>query len=151
MNETNGFIPTMLGGQASALMSNAISESISRKVVNQLFVGFNTLGDGLAQAAEGAAKLDDATATAAQGAHKLSFGAGELADGVGKLHEGAVKLDGGINDDAAGADKLSSGMTQLQAGTDTLGGGCCPGRRGRGQDRGSGRATKPGSTGLPRH
>lgn len=144
LNETNGFIPTVLGNQATTIMTGVISDTISRQVVNQLFVGYNTLGAGLDQAADGAGQLNDGAARAAEGSGRLSDGAGQLNDGahelgsglqrldtgaaalddgVGELQAGAARLNDGINDAADGADRLSAGMTELQSGTDRLGDG----------------------------
>ncbi|WP_165164749.1 YhgE/Pip family protein [Corynebacterium qintianiae] len=144
LNETNGFIPTMLGNQAATIMTSTISDTVSQRVVNQLFVGFNTLGEGLDTAADGASRLDGGAGEAASGGQRLSDGAdqldsgareldsglrrlsdgaGQLDSGIGELQDGAERLDAGIGDAAAGADRLSGGMTELQSGTDRLGGG----------------------------
>ncbi|WKD56607.1 ABC-2 family transporter protein [Corynebacterium capitovis DSM 44611] len=144
LNETNGFIPTMLGNQATVVMSNVISDTVGGNVINQLFVGFNTLGDGLDQAADGASRLNDGTGEASDGgkrlsdganelnsgAHQLDSGIGQLSDGatqldngIGQLQDGANQLDAGINSAADGANQLADGMTQLQGGTDQLGSG----------------------------
>ena len=47
LNETNGFIPTMLGNQATLQIAEAVSHTVGSKVVDQLFVGFNTIGEGM--------------------------------------------------------------------------------------------------------
>ena len=144
LNETNGFIPTLLGNQATTIASGIISDTLSEKVVNQLFVGFNTLGDGLDRAAEGARQVSDGAGRATEGGQQLGGGAGQLnagaqqlnsglgslSDGtqrldagVAQLQEGAQRLDAGIGDAAAGADQLSDGMLRLQGGTAQLGDG----------------------------
>lgn len=113
LNETNGFIPTMLGNQVTLIMSSVISESVSKEVVNQLFVGFNTIHEGMEKAADGADQLDD-------GANKAKDGSGKLKDGAGKLNGGVGELDNGIKKLADGAQQLDSGIGELQQGANTL-------------------------------
>ncbi|AWB84967.1 YhgE/Pip domain-containing protein [Corynebacterium liangguodongii] len=144
LSEANGFIPTLLGNQATTIMTSVIADSVSREVVNQLFVGINTLGDGLDQAADGARQVHDGaiqasdgggqlkegTGTLSNGAHELESGLGTLTEGTVKLDEGvsalkdgAGKLDGGIAEASQGADALADGMVELQGGTTMLGDG----------------------------
>lgn len=144
LNETNGFIPTMLGNTASSQVAEAVSSTVGAEVVNQLFVGFNTIGDGMDQAAEGAGKLDDGATKAKDGGEQLDDGATrlddglqefnsqlqkmpdaakQLDDGVGRLQDGAAKLSDGISTAADGSQQLASGLGELQSGTDTLGAG----------------------------
>ena len=144
LNETNGFIPTMLGNVATQSVANAVSNTVGAKVVDQLFVGFNTIGEGMDTAAEGAGKLDDGANTARDGSEQLGEGAGkldgglqefnsqlqkmpgaanQLDQGVGRLQDGAQQLGAGINTAADGSQQLADGMTKLQGGTERLGAG----------------------------
>jgi len=144
LNETNGFIPTMLGNQATTLVTAAVSNTVGSKVVDQLFVGINTLGEGLDKAADGAGKLDDGAQTAHEGSEKLNDGGTKLNDGiqtlnekvqelpgavtklddgVGKLQSGAQELNTGLHTAATGASQLSQGLDTLEQGTQRLGAG----------------------------
>ena len=144
LNETNGFIPTMLGSQATRMITDAVSVTVGSKVVDQLFVGFNTINDGMGQAAEGAGKLNEGAKKAGEGGQKLDDGATKLDngmqefnsklqempgaahkldDGVARLADGANQLNTGIGTAADGANQLSDGMLTLQSGTDKLGAG----------------------------
>lgn len=144
LNETNGFIPTMLGNVATQSVANAVSNTVGAKVVDQLFVGFNTIGEGMDAAAEGAGKLDDGAGAARDGSEQLGEGAGkldgglqefnsqlqkmpdaanQLDEGVGRLQSGAQELGNGINTAASGSQQLADGMTKLKGGTDRLGAG----------------------------
>ena len=67
LNETNGFIPTVLGDKAGEAVAVAVSNSVGEKVVDQLFVGINTLSQGVQDAADGAGKLDDGANKAKDG------------------------------------------------------------------------------------
>lgn len=113
LSNTNGFIPTMLGNNASRIITETIANRIGHEIVGQLFVGFNTIGAGIDKAADGSAQLDD-------GARQLSDGAGELADGTGTASDGAGRLADGagqLNDGIAAA---SSGIGELQSGAVAL-------------------------------
>ncbi|AQQ14026.1 Chromosome partition protein Smc [Corynebacterium glaucum] len=144
LNETNGFIPTMLGSTATTQVAEAVSHSIGAEVVNQLFVGFNTIGDGMDQAKDGASQLDDGAQSAKDGAGQLDDGAGRLNDGLNEfnekaqqLPEAAGELDNGVSElqngaqqlnenlgtAADGAQQLSDGLGKLKTATDTLGSG----------------------------
>lgn len=144
LNETNGFIPTVLGDKAGEAVAVAVSNSVGEKVVDQLFVGINTLSQGVQDAADGAGKLDDGANKAKDGSQKLNDGGtklndgiqqlndkaqqmpgavGKLDGGVAKLQDGAAQLNDGITTASGGASKLSNGLDQLQAGTQQLGAG----------------------------
>lgn len=106
LSNTNGFIPTMLGNNATTIMTDTIGRKIGHEIVGQLFVGYNTLGDGIDRAADGAGRLDD-------GARQLNDGAGQLSDGTGTARDGAGQL-------ANGAGRLNDGLTAAQSGISEL-------------------------------
>lgn len=144
LNNTNGFIPTMLSNQVTRIMTAVIGETVGEQISRQLFVGFNTIGDGMTKAADGADQLHDATGKAKDGGEKLGDGAGqlndglqqakdktpELVDGIEQLDDGAHELDNGANrlndglgQASDGADELADGMGRLRDGTNALGAG----------------------------
>lgn len=144
LNETNGFIPTMLGNTATTQVAEAVSNTIGAEVVNQLLVGFNTIGDGMDQAKDGAGQLDDGANSAKDGAGQLDDGAGRLNDGltefnekaqqlpgaaseldngVSQLQDGAKLLNENLGTAADGAQQLSDGLGKLKTATDALGSG----------------------------
>lgn len=144
LNNTNGFIPTMLGNQVTRVMTAVISETVGEKITHQLFVGFNTVGDGMDQAADGAGKLHEGVGEAHDGTEKLEEGVQKLDDGVQsavqkvpelvdgaerldegatKLDEGANKLNDGLGKASDGADELADGLSKLRTATNALGAG----------------------------
>ncbi|MBG9310790.1 YhgE/Pip domain-containing protein [Corynebacterium belfantii] len=129
-NNANGFLATMLGNQVVGRVLAAVNENLGSQVANQLLVGFNTIGQGLDTAADGAGQLADGSHKAHDGADKLADGSTQLNkglqqanDGAHKLHDGAGQLDQGIHTASNGADALADGLTKLNAATDTLGNG----------------------------
>ena len=144
LNETNGFIPTVLGDKAADAIAAAVSDSVGAKVVDQLFVGINTLSDGVQKASDGAEQLDEGANSAHDGSEKLNEGGTKLNDGiqqlndkvqqmpdavnkldggVARLQDGAIQLNDGLTTASGGASQLSDGMNQLQSGTQQLGEG----------------------------
>ena len=144
LNETNGFIPTMLGDKAADAITSAVSDTVGGKVAEQLFVGINTLSDGVHKASDGAEQLDEGANSAHEGSEKLNEGGTKLNDGIqqlndkvqelpdavtkldngaGRLQDGAQQLNDGLNSASDGADQLSNGMVRLQSGTQQLGDG----------------------------
>ncbi|WP_434809836.1 YhgE/Pip family protein [Microbacterium sp. bgisy189] len=105
---------------AAALMG----DELSSVYLENVFLGFTTLGDQLGQAADGGAQLADGAAQAADGAREWADGADaaasgavSLADGIRKLSSGASELADGTDGIATGADGIASGATKLADGT----------------------------------
>ncbi len=127
LNNTNGFIPTMLGNQVTRVMTSVISGTVGEQISRQMFMGFNTIGDGMDQAGEGADKLHDGTTQARDGSQRLNDGANQLNDGVQEalqkvpdLVDGATQLDEGAHELNSGAQRLNDGLGQASTGADEL-------------------------------
>ena len=127
LNNTNGFIPTMLGNQVTRVMTSVISGTVGEQITRQMFMGFNTIGEGMDQAGEGANQLHDGTTKARDGGQRLDEGANKLNDGVHsamekvpELVDGATQLDDGAHRLNSGAAQLNDGLGQASAGADEL-------------------------------
>jgi putative membrane protein len=104
-----------------AILAQAVTDTASSVLGHQLtatylqnvFVGFDTLGTSLGKAADGANQLAD-------GASGLSTGAGQLATGTGTLTSGLSSLGSGASSRSSGVGKLSSGASSLAGGLDQL-------------------------------
>ncbi|MDK8796060.1 YhgE/Pip domain-containing protein [Corynebacterium sp. MSK041] len=127
LNNTNGFIPTMLGNQVTRVMTSVISGTVGEQISRQMFMGFNTIGDGMDQAGEGADKLHDGTTQARDGSQRLDDGANQLNDSVQEalqkvpdLVDGATQLDEGAHELNSGAQRLNDGLGQASTGADEL-------------------------------
>jgi putative membrane protein len=98
-------------------------KELTTSYLENVYVGFNTLGDQLGEAADGAQKTADGAEDLASGADDLATGAGELATGADTLETGANGLASGASELAGGvsaalptqeqADQLSAGATGL--------------------------------------
>ncbi|MBS1697945.1 MAG: YhgE/Pip family protein [Actinobacteria bacterium] len=112
----DGLIANQIASTAAATMGATISKSTLENVL----VGFSTLGDKIGQAADGADQLADGAKSAASGAAALPDGATKLADGAGQLADGATQLSSGLS-------TISSGITSAQTGANQAGAGLAQG------------------------
>lgn len=106
--------------QVAAAAASVMGEQLSSTYLENVFLGFTTLGDKLGEAADGAHQLADGAAQAADGAAQLpagadgiASGAAQLGDGAGQLASGLGQLAGGTRQSAAGAGQLASGLSQV--------------------------------------
>ncbi|WP_292836352.1 YhgE/Pip family protein [Microbacterium sp.] len=108
--------------QVAEAAASATGQQLSTVFLENVFLGFTTLGDELGQAATGAHQLAEGAAQAATGAaalpagaSALSSGAMQLGGGVGELSNGLSQLAGGTRQSASGAGALADGLTQISA------------------------------------
>ena len=110
--------------QVTTAAASLMGSEISKVYLENVFLGFTTLGDQLGVAAEGATQLAAGAQQAADGAAALPGGASQLGDGARGIASGAGELATGLGtiagktrEAAAGAGQLASGVRQ---GADTI-------------------------------
>ena len=108
--------------QVTQAAASLMGEQLSTVYLENVFLGFTTLGDQLSDAADGATKLADGATAAADGASALPDGARQIADGTAGLGDGAAELGDGAGKLATGADGLADGAVTLQGGLTTIAG-----------------------------
>jgi len=91
-------------------------QTLSKTYLENVFVGFTTLGTKLGEAADGADQLASGAREAADGAAQLPDGAAQLATGADSLSSGAATLASGLGKLADGAKSSASGAGQLVSG-----------------------------------
>ncbi len=113
--------------QVAQAAASVLGQQLSSVYLENVFLGFTTLGDQLGTAADGAHQLADGAAQSqtgavslADGVRQLSTGAGALADGLGQLSSGATQYATGVQTYAAGAHRSANGLAQLSGGLDQL-------------------------------
>lgn len=106
--------------QVTQAAASLMGEQLSTVYLENVFLGFTTLGDQLGDAADGATKLADGAGDAADGAAALPDGARQIADGAADLGDGAAKLGDGAGQLAGGAQSLAGGAVKLQGGLTTI-------------------------------
>jgi putative membrane protein len=102
-------ISTVITSTAASLVGNQLTTTY----LENIYVGFNTLGDQLGTAADGAQEL-------ATGANSLADGASQLASGTTEFSGGVSSLSSGITEYTRGVSQLSTGLTTLQQQTAAL-------------------------------
>jgi putative membrane protein len=93
----------------SSTAANLVGNGLTTSYLQNVYVGFNTLGTQLGQAADGAQQL-------ATGTDSLRDGAVQLADGVNQLAAGTPQLTSGASQLASGAAQTNTGAQQLANG-----------------------------------
>ncbi|WP_322411422.1 YhgE/Pip family protein [Microbacterium invictum] len=102
--------------QVTTTAASLVGQQLSETYLENVFLGFTTLGEQLGEAATGADQLADGAGQLADGASQAADGAAELPGGISQLGSGASQL-------ATGATGLSQGASALQSGLVQIGGG----------------------------
>ncbi|MET0813159.1 MAG: YhgE/Pip family protein [Microbacterium sp.] len=102
--------------QVAAAAASVMGEQLSSVYLENVLLGFTTLGDQLGTAASGASELASGASSAADGADQLASGMPQLAQGASGLASGATALQSGLGQLAGGARSAASGADQIAAG-----------------------------------
>ncbi|KRB36443.1 YhgE/Pip domain-containing protein [Microbacterium sp. Root180] len=105
--------------QVTSAAASIMGEQLSQVYLENVFLGFTTLGDQLGEAATGAQSLADGATQAADGATQLADGMPQLASGASGLATGAGDLQDGLGQIAGGIGGAADGARDLGAGLDT--------------------------------
>lgn len=101
---------------ATALMG----QELSQVYLENVFLGFTTLGDQLGEAAGGAATWADGARETATGTISLADGVRQLADGAGQLSSGTAAWAAGAGEAADGLQSWAGGARQTANGVATI-------------------------------
>jgi putative membrane protein len=100
-----------------------LSQQVTSGFLDNVFLGFNDMAEGLGEAADGAGQLADGTVQAYDGAGQLASGANEAASGLVTLAAGSVQAADGAYQIAYATAQVASGASQLAGGVQQLGDG----------------------------
>ncbi|MEU6265169.1 YhgE/Pip domain-containing protein [Saccharopolyspora shandongensis] len=119
-NDANNYLVGTIADKVASEVRKGVATSAGTEAANQFLLGFSTVhdktaeaADGAGQLADGAGQLRDGLGEARQGTDKLASGAHQLVDGQTKLADGANRLSDGTQ-------QLRSGLTELQRSTAPL-------------------------------
>lgn len=115
-NPGRGFFIEAVSNKATMNIKEEIAENVTKEYVKAVFAQIETLGDGIAEAADGADQLNDGTTQIQEGNKELTAGLDELSKGSLSFQEGAEKLEVGVSQFADGASTLEQGADQLSKG-----------------------------------
>ncbi len=119
-SERSRLVDDALSTAVTSTAADVLGTQLTETYLENVYLGFSTLGDGLTDAAGGADGLAQGAGGLADGADGLASGASQLADGAGELAAGARQLATGVGRTDEGADQLAAGLAQLATGAGQL-------------------------------
>ncbi|MEC1520710.1 YhgE/Pip domain-containing protein [Neobacillus niacini] len=108
-NEGANFLSAQIGETAMKEIKAEISKQIVATYSESIFEKVNQMGDGLAQASDGAGQLNEGSA-------KLNQGAGQIKENLETLASKSIEFEQGINSAAAGSTEVAQGTAAIQQG-----------------------------------
>jgi putative membrane protein len=108
-NEGANFLSAQIGETAMKEIKAEISKQIVATYSESIFEKVTQMGDGLAQASEGAGQLNDGSA-------KINEGAGQIKENLQTLASKSIQFEKGINSAAAGTTEVAKGTAAIQKG-----------------------------------
>ena len=112
-SEKSRLVDDAISAVITSTAASLVGNQLTTTYLENIYVGFNSLGDQLGTAADGAQEL-------ATGANSLADGASELASGTSEFSGGVSSLSSGITKYTSGVTQLSTGLTTLQQQTSAL-------------------------------
>ncbi|MHA6803835.1 YhgE/Pip family protein [Salinifilum ghardaiensis] len=109
-----------ISGEVTRTATQLLGDQLTTTYLDNLYIGFNTLGDRLGDAADGATSLADGARQLSDGTEQLATGADELAGGTRQLSNGLGQLDDGAAQLSQGTSGLADGLEQMQEQTAQL-------------------------------
>lgn len=104
--------------QVTTAAASLMGAQVSQLYLENVFLGFTTLGSQLGDAADGATQLADGASAAADGAAALPGGLAQLGTGATALADGGAQLQSGLGQISAGIGGAAGGARDLGAGLD---------------------------------
>lgn len=119
-NDSANLIVGNIAANVAAEVSAGLREKVSKEYLSSIYAGLTTIGDTVAEAADGAGALRDGAAQAADGSGELVVGLSGLAAGAGDLTSGASKLADNTAMLSTGSQEVASGAVAAQDGAAQL-------------------------------
>lgn len=115
-SQVTGIADGALGQTIGQVAVQTLNSELTKTYLDNVYVGFNDIGDQFSTVADGAGELAD-------GAEGLSEGVGEVGDGIDGLAEGLGQLGTAGGELSTGVSELADGTAQLAEGGPALAGG----------------------------
>lgn len=107
---------TQIAQSVAGVARTTFNTQMTETYLDNIYVGFNDMGDQMKDLGDAAGELDDGGEDLAKGTKKSASGAGELSDGMEKLDSSGSELNKGAGDLSKGAGELSKGTAELSGG-----------------------------------
>ncbi len=112
-----GIAETALGQSVADAAAQSLNNTLTEMYLDNIYIGFNTMGEQMVSVGEGARQLADGSAQLSDGLDQASDGVGQLASGLGQAAEGGRQLADNGPALASGARQLSDGLGTMAAQT----------------------------------
>lgn len=113
----SAFLDPALTQVVTAAATASLNQQLIAQYLGNVYAGFNTINEQIAQASDGASSLADGAASVSSGAQSLASGADQLASGIDTLDSGAQFLSRGLATLDAGVQSLPDDTAQLAQGS----------------------------------
>ena len=107
---------TQIAQSVAGVARTTFNTKMTETYLDNIYVGFNDMGDQMKDLGDAAGELDDGGEDLAKGTKKSASGADELSDGMEKLDSSGSELNKGAGDLSKGAGELSKGTSELSGG-----------------------------------
>lgn len=122
-SDASSVADAVVARQIAEQASTALNATLTGGYLENIYLGFNTMGQQLTTMANGATQLSSGAAKLSSGVSKASDGAQQAGDGMVKLDDAGGQLNSGASQLSSGATQLSSGVTRYTDGVAQLGTG----------------------------
>ena len=117
------FADAALAHDIAGVAADTINATLTKAYLENIYIGFNRVGEQFKQVVDGAGKLDEAGSQLSEGTNTAAESSGKLADGLGELSTQGKQLGNAATTLAEGSQKLSGAAGTLAGGAGTLAGG----------------------------
>lgn len=117
------FADAALAHDIAGLATDTINATLTKAYLENIYIGFNRVGEQFKEVVDGAGKLNDAGSQLSEGATAAAENSGKLADGLGELSTRGQELSSAATTLAEGTQKLNGAAATLAGGAGTLAGG----------------------------
>lgn len=119
-NDGANMVTGTIAASIGSTVRETLASELSDEYLQSIYVGFTTVHDQVADAADGADELTAGAVSAEEGAGELVVGLDDLADGTALLADGSASLASGADQTSSGAGSLSAGLNTLEQATAAL-------------------------------
>ncbi|MGW4112670.1 YhgE/Pip family protein [Actinosynnema sp. NPDC004786] len=119
-NDANNYLGSTIANQVVAEVRRSVSVKVGAEAADKLLLGFSTIRQKTAEAADGATRLASGQQDAYTGAQQLADGTAPLADGAAQLASGLTRLRDSTADLPVRSQQLASGAKQVADGNETV-------------------------------
>lgn len=122
-NPGKNYIASKMSETALSKVQNTISEKVTKTYADVVFEQFDTVGDGLSEAADGSLELKNGLGDLKDGGVKINNGLNTLSNSMLTFTDGTNTLSQGLNAYLAGVKSLNDGAKELSTGANQLSSG----------------------------